>query len=751
MTAWLAQYFFNPAFVLPGAALIASPIIIHLINRMRFRRVRFAAMEFLLQSQQRNRRRLLLEQMLLLLLRILIVVGLVALIARLIIDPSQLSVFQGVRAHHVVLLDDSGSMRDRHGESTAFADALEVIRKLVDEGARRPGTQRFSLVVLSAPDRPVFTQRDVNDAFVRELETRLEHLTCTHQSLDLLDGLEGAKRVLGTDAAAVRHLHVISDYRLADWSKQSAAGEAVAAIQESGTAVNLVRTVAERNENLAVTQLTGDVHVAAKGVPLRLDTAVANLGTQTVRNVRLAVVVDGNRLPLSVAIESIDPGQEVHANVDVTFDTPGKHELRVLLDDDALPQDNARFLAVNVADSTPVLIVDGNPLAKAAEFVADAIAADAGLTGLAPTIDGVDALRRRPLDPYSCIFLLNVPELAPDAVQRLDDYVSAGGGVAWFLGDAVKPAFYNSILNANGLFPAPLATARRELPHDEAKGDPPDLKLAEHPIFTIFSGQENPFVETVRVFSLLPVDEKWNRDDNARQDGVSTIARLRDGQPLVLEHTHGAGRVITFLSSADVSWNNWARNPSYVIVQLELQKYIAHRGKATADHIVGEPISISLDPATYIENIEIIAPETAVNHVTRLQAAPVEAAGSAGTAQPAAGQNLRLEAAFTDTDAPGVYAVRTFNHERMPEETWTTYNVPAGEGRMELAATRDIREQVGDDVRIQEEADFRWIEGRDAGQDVRWTLLVLLVAFLLAEQFLSYRLSYHPKIAGAAA
>ena len=48
MPSWLLQYFLNPGFVMAGTALISAPIIIHLINRLRFRRVRFAAMEFLL-------------------------------------------------------------------------------------------------------------------------------------------------------------------------------------------------------------------------------------------------------------------------------------------------------------------------------------------------------------------------------------------------------------------------------------------------------------------------------------------------------------------------------------------------------------------------------------------------------------------------------------------------------------------------------------------------------------------------------
>ena len=90
MSDWIAQHFLHPSYVLPwGIALAAVPVIVHLINRLRYRRVRFAAMEFLLKSQQRNRRRLMIEQLILLLLRIAIVAGLLVLISRLVLDPSR--------------------------------------------------------------------------------------------------------------------------------------------------------------------------------------------------------------------------------------------------------------------------------------------------------------------------------------------------------------------------------------------------------------------------------------------------------------------------------------------------------------------------------------------------------------------------------------------------------------------------------------------------------------------------------------
>ncbi|MGE3316921.1 MAG: BatA domain-containing protein, partial [Planctomycetaceae bacterium] len=253
METWLNQHFFNPSFVLPaGAALLAAPVIIHLINRMRYRRVRFAAMEFLLKSQQRNRRRLLLEQLLLLLLRMAAVAGIVILIGRLILDPNQMSVFRGAKAHHVVLLDDSGSMRDRWGETSAFEQGLDVVRKLVAEGSRRPDTQTLTLILLSNPEQPIFLERDVDEAFVTELETRLERLQPTHRALDLSTGVDAAAKLFAEGKGGVRHLHIVSDYRLADWSTQSAAATALQRLDEADVAVTLVRTVAELHRNLAI-------------------------------------------------------------------------------------------------------------------------------------------------------------------------------------------------------------------------------------------------------------------------------------------------------------------------------------------------------------------------------------------------------------------------------------------------------------------------------------------------------------------
>src|SRR5947207_13605608 len=94
-----------------GTLLGVIPIIIHLLNRRRFRRVEWAPMRYLKLTIQRNRRRIQLEQLLLLLLRICLIVLLFVLLARPLVNPTGLEQWLGTggRTSVVVVVDDSMS------------------------------------------------------------------------------------------------------------------------------------------------------------------------------------------------------------------------------------------------------------------------------------------------------------------------------------------------------------------------------------------------------------------------------------------------------------------------------------------------------------------------------------------------------------------------------------------------------------------------------------------------------------------
>src|SRR6266699_605484 len=83
-----ATWLVHPWLFIAGAVAILLPILIHLLNRRKFRVVDWAAMEFLLDADKKNRRRIRLEHLLLLLLRCLAVLLIGLLLARPFVPTS---------------------------------------------------------------------------------------------------------------------------------------------------------------------------------------------------------------------------------------------------------------------------------------------------------------------------------------------------------------------------------------------------------------------------------------------------------------------------------------------------------------------------------------------------------------------------------------------------------------------------------------------------------------------------------------
>ncbi len=783
---WLLNFSFATSGIIAGGvALVASPIIIHLINRLRYRRVRFAAMEFLLESQQKNRRRVLIEQLLLLLLRILIVLALALLVARLIVGADQLAMFAGVKTHHVVVLDDSASMQDSWEEEVdgqikrvnGFDKAKSVVSAIANEGSRLPGSQQLTVLLLSRPKQPLFDREDVNEDFLTELKTKLDNQQPTHRTFALEDGLDAARKFVKEDETGIRHVHVVSDFRRGDWLDSQAISDAVLALDKEDASINLVRTIPARHENLAITDVQGEFHLAVAEVPIEVTVKVRNDGEKTAKDVRLSVFVDGQKTPGSESIQAVEPGETESHSFYVWFGTGGMHEFEVRLEGDDFTPDDRRFVAVEVAEKRRVLIVDGDfgqgREVIGADFLKLALVPED--TGFEPLVQSPDFLRKNPLDPFTTIYMVNVGPLERDAVKPLEEYVAEGGGLVWFLGSQLDSAFYTDTLygvdqvgEKPGLFPVPLKPGRRELQHLAGAQTPPDVKFTKHPIFAgLFEGDAYILAPFVNVWEYVAVDQSrklvdengepaldgdgrpvvWQKDDNQRRDGVTTIATLRNGEPFAFEHGFGEGRIVTFLTTAGPEWNNWTKMPpSYVPTIAETQARVARTDRVPERRLAGEPIPFDLDAALYETEGRYSTPDVDLGTQKLLLSVEQDNAAEGGA---------RLRRTFgvrDETDLLGVYRFTLPRQAGTAEQRWVAVNAPVEEGQLTLATDDDIERRMGQDVdyHLQAAGNFGWIKGGDEGDtDVHRVLLALLVVLLVCEQLLAWRLSFHSQTAGA--
>src|SRR5262245_53291765 len=117
--------FVHPLLAIVGLGLVSVPIIIHLLNRRRFKIVKWGAMSFLLSAYKKTRRRLELESLILLLLRAAAVLLIGLAIARPLLSPdSPLAIASGGPRDVILAIDGSWSMAYREGAISNYERAI---------------------------------------------------------------------------------------------------------------------------------------------------------------------------------------------------------------------------------------------------------------------------------------------------------------------------------------------------------------------------------------------------------------------------------------------------------------------------------------------------------------------------------------------------------------------------------------------------------------------------------------------------
>ncbi len=731
-----------PSFLYPlplvlVGGLIALPILIHLINMMRHRRVQWAAMEFLLVSQKRNRTWVMLKQLLLLLLRMAALAAVVLIVTQPILKSGLLG---GGRQHHVVLLDDSFSMSDRSADTTAFDEAKKVIQRFGAQVAQQHGRQEFTLLRFSRASQPSRgTRYDLSNEsidtgeFVKKLDETLERLRVSQTSAGPTESLQAASQLADERGDVESVIYLVSDFRAKEWTSPSELLKLLEKIEDAGGKLVFVNCVDTSRPNLAITRLQPTPGIRAAGVPLQIELTIHNYGTAPATNVSVRLDEQGTQRP-AVEIDKIEAGRGVTRQFEVRSPNAGQRRISAFLPADAVMLDNARHTVIDFPTGVPVLVIDGGLKSTDARnsdgyFIQSALVQPGPVpTGIRPRVEPVRFLDDHALDEFHAVWLCNVDRLSAATIDKLTKYVEAGGGVAFFVGENSRADLLNQLYDGGkGLFPVPVE-APVPLLVDQAQKTP-DVQITNHPLFRIFTGENNPFIKAVNIGQYFAAKKSWKPEEGS---AVHVIAWVRNGAPLVVEKKLGEGRVVAFLTTAAPRWNNWARsNPSFVVTMLELQNYISAGKQIDPSRQVGVPWEIKIDPKKYLDQVEFALPQEGTADKLLVKAEP-QKDGSA-------------VAKFADTDFAGLYEATLTQRDNTQELVSVAYNVDAAEGDLKTLTSEQLTASLPKlKFDLHQAGDLFFDSTELQGSNLSQTVLFVLIFLLLGEQLLAYSASYHP-------
>ena len=566
--------FLNPI-LLAALAAAAIPVIIHLINLRKPRKIAFSTLAFFQELQKSTIRRINLKRYLLLAMRVMAVAMLALALARPFL-PSQVAGWLGASAQsdHVAVLVDNGPSMMQIDEAGPYMDQA---RSAAVEIVNQTGEEARFLIVPSHGELASgrFLRRAEALRYLEQLQPvnkggyPAERMAYIQDRLDEEPGARG--RVYWISDARKTHLEKLEDgFRLAEGDRER-------------NPVIFIRVGDNSFQNVGVSGVEVAGQILGVDVPAGVSVTVRNFGDQPVYNHYLSLEIDGERIGQYEV--SLDGGQERELLFEIISESPGVILGRAILEGGTHTFDHKRYFSIEVPESRNVLLVSdrGEDGTRRSYLRPALIAASETGTRIHTSFTDVTTLREYDLDTFDAIILESLRRI-PDYLQaELVQFVQQGRGILFVPSEQGNIENYNRFLgqlNAGSFTGMRGAYGRFEEIASLQPLDSGHLLAAE-----LFESGDD---EQLRI-DMPAIFHYWRYQ---RDDAGSGAAVLRTnlGEPLFVEHAFGDGMVMVGSMGFSPGWSNMSIKPIYAPLIYRMLLYVvAWEHGGVREHILGSP------------------------------------------------------------------------------------------------------------------------------------------------------------------
>ena len=623
-----------------GTATFSIPVLIHLMFRMRKKRIVFSSLRFLQKTVLEKTQRMRVREWLLLLLRCLACILVALAFARPFRPGSVLSGSNGKPQEDVVLvIDDSPSLMAQENTSIRWNALLDRARK---EVAGHPTGDRVGLVFASDPSRAEVELSNNFGAFTVPLQRERP----SAKRGDLAQALNTGIELLVTSQQPSRRIIVYTDLQSNQIDKGAWAEAAQkAAAAGRGIAVQVETPSGEQPQrlmNLAVTDVRAKSDVWIDGRPIPFAVRVANHGDGDVATLVVKLMSDGKQLASKSV--GLSPRSTQEIELAAPFPHPGEVSGYVEIEaHDALPDDDRRYFALHLRDSVKALVIEES-LREKETFLDESYYLRMALDPRARNGDSIKpdassgaqsyvqvqsvALPKVSAEMYAntdLIFMTGITVMTDAQLKQLEQAVRDGKNLVLFAGRSdgrISDAFYNGPFwdNGKGLLPARPGKLYEGSRIEKRYHQLGEFK-ADHTLFKPFVGEGEPFLRLpifVRHFQANPADLKVGSPEQPIPGEKETrpagqvLATFGDGTPLAMERPYGKGAVLMFNFAPRPEATDLVQRKAFVPLLHQAVRYFA--GSNAISHrvvLAGDSIDFADGGVTADVDVKLTTPEKA--------------------------------------------------------------------------------------------------------------------------------------------
>jgi hypothetical protein len=544
--------FLFPTFLF-GLFAISIPIIIHLFNFRKYKKIYFTNVHLLKELKQESDSKSKLKELLILAMRVLAITALVFAFAQPFI-PGSTKTEVGVRSVSIYV-DNSYSMESTNRKGSLLENAKEYAAQIAGS--------------LDAEDKIQLITNDFEGKHQRflsrdEFLEQLNEIKISSATRMLNDILKRQQDFLQNSSRGNKRIYLLSDF-------QKNAGFMKKSDCDTTIAVNLVPIEASESNNLFIDSVWFESPVQQFGTHQILHALIVNKSEKAIVNGTLKLFLNGSQVSLSSY--DISEGGKKDVSLSFTIKTNGINKGVLRIEDDPITYDDDFYFSFDAHTTIKSLVINGKDTRTSGNF--RSLMQGDSLFEYGESNETAIDYR---LFPESHIIVLNeLTNLTSGLASELQKFVSNGGSLVVFPSKNADISSYNNAFKLLQL--------------------PQILRLDSSDTRTQGINFEQGLYEGVfeRVDQRMDLPKVFEHFEfvKATRNSSESLVSLQNGDFLISLNRFGNGKIYLFSTPSDETATNLLRHALFVPTLIKMSILSLRPTRIYYNTGVNEPIVLN--------------------------------------------------------------------------------------------------------------------------------------------------------------
>jgi len=578
--------FLNPT-ILFGLLAAAIPVLIHMLNLRKLKKIDFSTLKFLKELQKSKIRKIKFKQWLLLALRVLIILFTVFAFARPTLKGIALAgTTSASKTSAVFILDDSFSMSLVESNGSLFNMAKSEIIKILSSLKVSDDAE----IILGSKSKKIESKLTKN---ISSLINKIKESEISPISGNINEAIEKGLTILSTSQNFNKELYVLSDFQ-----KESINN--ISPLKLTGLKNIRLFTIKYGGinfQNIGIDKLTLRTQIFEKNKPIVFNTELTNYSPENIKDIIVSLFINGDRK----SQKNINLNAGATAAIELTGEVNSSGFINAFLEieDDNISLDNRRYINFYIPSKINVgLFYDD--LADI-QFI-NAVLNSSKNKGEINTVEyKTKQLASINLSIFDLIIF--IPANNSTNLNRLKDYINSGGGLLLFPGNSINKNSFNNILSSLNIIAKVTAYGKKLANENYATFYKVDF---EHPVFeNIFSKKNKNEIDSPNILYHFNINNI---------EIVKKIIALNDNSSFLSEIKIGEGKVLIFNTAPSLEWSNFPIKGIFAPLLNKSIFYLSAENNSIDNYITGNKIKVKAGNNNGL--IEIIKPNKNSEFIT---------------------------------------------------------------------------------------------------------------------------------------